>query len=569
MSEVKKFVDDLVSKAVTLEVTDGQLKIDGPVSVLNEVTCNKLRYFKPEIIDYITSQKKNSTESKKTKTCSSSTKGFPLSYTQLCFWFVNFALGETANNLSRLLFKTSVSATDVEKALFGLIKKHAIFNVSIGKVVPLQRLQKSDLSPLSVIDLRAFGSVQQNDEVAKDVTQLMQPFNLSAPPLIRYRYYQLSNNESLLVCSFPHIVLDGAAMHLFEQKMMCALTGKIETTDSVTDNGTNTLCHYILNQRRIAQNNFSAQLTFWQNSLKNFKRARFPLMYINTSDQRYIDREIVIPEAFLTQMHQCCVKKRVSMQMVIIAIICQTIKSMTSDSRFVVNSVMENRISDHEATLMAPILYLLPTPVEILDTDSFEQTLDQIKKHNKTAQDNMDIPFSIPQGILAEKRWCGINRPLALTIKAISRLLSFVMPSAKLFPSYWSDFFLTENPPFSTKCTPERNTEFRSNQNSYKNVMTDPVININLLPNTYKQIHTKEEGKGSIVSLSDKHRFLPKQALDGNWEAESIDFYMSKNSNNNLVFRITCCCLNSLGIEKVDHELQRRMSNFVALACEE
>jgi hypothetical protein len=549
--EIKYFVDDLINKAVILEVVAGQLKIDGPATVLNNTTCDKLRRFKPEIIDYIVLQQKSVVEEKTDFIAVTPNKAFPLSYTQLCFWFVYFTLGETANNLSRLLFKSPIKAEDVEKSLHNLLRKHAIFNVSIGKVVPLQRLKESALPSLDVTDLRAFESERQNDIVSDDVRHLMRPFDISAPPLVRYRYYKLTKDESLLICCFPHIVLDGAAMHLFEQDLMQALSNNSEVTKREPD----TLYHHILNQRKIGKQVYAAQLAFWQNSLADFRRAQFPVRYINQQEQRYVDREILIPETFLAQVHQCCMKERVSMQMVVITIICQSIRSITSEQRFVVNSVMENRISDDETKLMAPVLYLLPTPVDILATDSFEQTLAQIKQHNKTAQDNMDISFSVPQGIIAAKRWRGINRPLALMVKAISRVLSFIMPSAKLFPSYWSDYFLTENPPFTIKDSSQLSAGAKE--------VYDPVININLLPNTYKQTHNKVEGNNKILSLSDKNRFIPKQALDGDWEAESIDFYLSKDSKDNLIFRVTCCCLNDLGIEQVDQELQRRMTEFV------
>jgi hypothetical protein len=562
MSEVKKFVDDLIDKSVVLKVVDGQLKIDGPATVLNETTCVKLRHLKPEIIDYITLQRKLIGEVKEQAISKASAKNFPLSYTQLCFWFVYFALGETANNLSRLLFKSPVRSEDVEKALHNLISKHAIFNVSMGEIVPLQRLKKTPLSPLKVTDLQAFGSVQQNDAVAKEVVHLMRPFDLSNPPLVRYQYYQLTKDESLLVCCFPHIVLDGAAIHLFEQELMRTLSTATETKDVAYDEPY-TLYQHIVNQRVMDKHNYSEQLSFWKDSLAGFGRAQFPAMYINRGNQRYVDREILIPETFLAQLHQCCVKNRVSMQMVIVTIICQSIRNITSQTRFVVNSVMENRISDHEAKLMAPVLYLLPTPVEVLQPEDFEQTLEQVKKHNKIAQDNMDISFSVPQGILAAKRWRGINKPLALMIKLVSRILSFALPSAKLFPSYWSDYFLTANPPFVTKHTSDVNKNNKPNQTSGIAVVDDPVININLLPNTYKPIHSKTAGNVDITSLSNTNQFLPNQALDGDWEAESIDFYVSKNSNDDLVFRVTCCCLNDLGVEKVNHELQQRMSDFV------
>ncbi|MFT5757711.1 MAG: hypothetical protein ACI9LM_002447 [Alteromonadaceae bacterium] len=552
MPETKYFVDDLINKAVILEVVGGQLKIDGPASVLNDTTCDKLRRLKPKIIDYIRLQEMPAVPEKSDIIAVSPNKAFPLSYTQLCFWFVYFALGETANNLSRLMFKSRVKPADLEKALHQLVRKYTIFNVSIGELVPVQRLKASPLPPLEVTELQAFDRVQQNDMVSKDVTDLMRPFDISAPPLVRYHYYQLTKDESLLVCCFPHIVLDGAAVHLFEQELIQALSNDAEVLKSEPD----PLSHYILAQRKIAKDVYAAQLAFWQNSLAGFRRAQFPANYINQQNKRYVDREIVIPEKFLAQVQQCCVKKRVSMQMVIIAIICQTIRSITAEQRLVVNSVMENRISDDEEKLMAPILYLLPTPVEMLSADNFNHTLDQIRKHNKIAQDNMDISFSVPQGIIAAERWRGINKPLASMIKAISRMLSFLLPSAQLFPSYWSDYFLTENPPFVTKNTSQLSAGTKE--------VYDPVININLLPNTYKHTHSQTDGSNNISSLSDKDRFLPKQSLDGDWEAGSIDFYVSKDSSDKLVFRVTCCCLNDSGIEKIEQELQQRMSEFVA-----
>lgn len=540
---IEHFIYNLSQQKVFLTVNEGQLTVEGPVSVLTEEVKNTLRHRKPEIIEFLTEQTgQNNQEQNR----------FPLSHTQLCFWFVYFIMNETANNLSRLLFRTPVRSEVVEAALRSIITEHDIFQVTFGQLRPVQSTQSAMSFTLKSRDLQSLEETEQHHLVAEDVKGMMAPFDLSKAPLFRFRYYQLSETESLLVSCFPHIVLDGAAMHLFEteirKKVLASQLGSGRTVPITT----NSLRNYVNKERLKYSVHVKEQEAFWREKLTGFSWATFPKEYLCDDNARHIDREIVIPDAFLQKMREASIQHRVSMQMIIATIISQAIFDVTGQTQFVVNSVLENRVDEEEISLMAPVLYLLPTPIRMSAGISFDGILEQVKLHITDAQSHMDIPFSVPQGMLAASRWRGVNRLLAWSAKELSRSLSRLMPSAKLYPSFWADYLLIGSPPFSN-----------NHLSTKKGVISDPLININVLPNIYKNQHVRPGiNERNVESLTDKHRFIPKQALDGNWENEQIDFYVSRNGNDQIVFRITCCCLNEQGVAALEEQLNKHMDVF-------
>lgn len=540
---IENFIDNLSQQKVFLTVSEGNLTVEGPVSVLTEEVKNTLRQRKPEIIGFLTEQAGQNNQEQ---------SGFPLSYTQLCFWFVYFIMNETANNLSRLLFRTPVRSEIVEAALRSIIIEHDIFQVTFGQLRPVQTIQSAMPFTLESRDLKSLDETEQHHLVAEDVKDMMVPFDLNRAPLFRFRYYQLNETESLLVSCFPHIILDGAAMHLFEteirEKVLASQLGSGRTAPTTA----NSLRNYVNKERLKYSVHVKEQEAFWREKLKGFSWANFPKEYLCDDNARHIDREIIIPDAFLQKMREASIQRRVSMQMIIATIISQAIFDATGQTQFVVNSVLENRVDEDEISLMAPVLYLLPTPIRMSAGISFDGVLEQVKLHITDAQSHMDIPFSVPQGMIAASRWRGVNRLLAWSAKLLSRSLSRLISSAKLYPSFWSDYLLIGSPPFSNK-----------RLSTKKGAISDPVININVLPNIYKNQHVRPGiNERNVESLTDKHRFIPQQALDGNWEDEQIDFYVSRNGKDQIVFRITCCCLNEQGVAVLEKQLNKHMDVF-------
>ena len=125
-------------------------------------------------------------------------QAFPLTHGQLCFWMVHFLMGETANNLSRLLLKGPVDPGLMEKVLNGILQRHDSLRSRFGEIMPLQQTRAFEPLDMAYEDHSALTLSEQQDRIANDVRTFMAPFDLTRPPLLRVKLYRLNEREHLL-----------------------------------------------------------------------------------------------------------------------------------------------------------------------------------------------------------------------------------------------------------------------------------------------------------------------------------------------------------------------------------
>ncbi|GAA0351313.1 hypothetical protein GCM10009092_14620 [Bowmanella denitrificans] len=532
-------LDELSQRQIRVWLEGDELMVEGPEQALDNSIRDRLSQHKTQLKQFLQDEQHPLLQP---------AGSFPLSHAQLCFWFVYFMMGETANNLSRLIIHGPPQHALLERCISNIVAANDSLRVRIGSLIARQKVQTFPPFCLPFNDLRHMEEAEQEAFVQQLVSDFMRPFDLSKPPLLRSHLVQLTDNQSLLLCSFAHIILDGAGLYLFEQQLMSAYRQALTGQASVQKRPLQ-IATAVARERRAAQCSFASQSSFWQARLDGFSRTIWPLTHLaDKGPSEHFDRNVKLTQDMMQYLHELSVSSRCSIQMLLVAVVAHAVGQVTQQPRVLLNSVLENRVADGSRTLLAPCLYQLPVPLHL--GGEIEGLLEQVKKHNVEAMDKLDIPFSVPLGMVARQRWRGkYNGWLAGMIMRLSRALAKLMPVANLYPSYWADYLFTLNPPFNDPTLP---------RGYRRKKVADPIINVNMLQSVY-QPQSGEE-KQIIEVLTDKHRFLPAQALDGEWEDETINFYIVADGVEGTMFRITCSCLSPLGIDALERQLNQSLA---------
>ena len=129
-----------------------------------------------------------------------------------------------------------------------------------------------------------------------------------------------------------------------------------------------------------------------------------------------------------------------------------------------------------------------------------------------------------------------------------SRWIARLFSKSQLHPSFLADYLLMATPPNRISTLPAQGKP----QTKRLTGTPDPMINVNILQSFYKHdsgLRCEEhEGAMSAQSLSDPFMFLPAEAMDGEWEDESVNIYIVMDNDQKSYFRVTCSCLNEKGI---------------------
>lgn len=477
---------------------------------------------------------------------------YPLGYAQHCFWFVAATLGDTANNQSCIQIEGELQPALLERVLGGLVAHHPILRSAISRWAPTQRIQPVGGFDLPFADLTGETPVQAQQHV-KDVARrlLAEPFDLQRPPLLRAQLFRLQPQQHVLVLCFPHIVADGAAVHLFCQQLWqryrllargdrLPLAGQAEMPFTAL----------IASERARYRRHGSEDQRFWRRHLQGYPWATFPQCYVNQQQTHASDRYVSFPADSYERLESVARQHKVSLQMVLLALIGRVVREMTGASRFALNSVLEGRDRPGSESLMAPLLRVMPVPLDMNDAPTFPTLLAQVRERVLRAYEHIDCPWSLPVGVMAEQRWRNSPRLLTLLIRAVSGIYTALCPRAALYPRFLADFLLMEpQPPRAL---------FRRVPQSVG--VADPIININILQDAFRQKAPSGGDDSLRLSVWRQPDSEDEQEEADNWENDSINIYLTSSAEGKPVLHITCCCFNADGIEQFINLMQRELS---------
>jgi len=483
---------------------------------------------------------------------------FPLGYAQLCFWFVQFALGDTVNNLSRLMIDGDIDVRTMEKALNHMLQRHESLRASISSWNPVQRVLPYAPFDLSFTDASELDETQLGALVgAVSHTMADTPFDLERPPLLRARLVRTGAASHVMLLCFPHIVADGGAVHMFEQQLMETYR-RLAQGDTRLPGRTQTpqIADFVAWERARHALHGEGALRFWRTQLRDHPYAHFPDSLVERGTPQHCDRYAAFPDDSFERLSELARRQKATLQMCLIGVIGCAVHQVTGQQRFTVNSVLESREEEGTEALMAALLRVMPVPLTFNAGITFEQVLGDVRQRVLEAYEHKDCPWSVPVGVLAEHRWRKSPRLYTGAIRAASWLFARVFRRARLYSRFLADYLFME--PIPPRTLWPQSLRRKQGKTGRGGGVPDPVINVNMLQSVFKR-DASAGGGVRAAQLKDPTRLLMSEATSSHWEDDTINFYIVDTGRERPSIRMVCSNLNALGVEQLLDAVQNAL----------
>lgn len=478
-----------------------------------------------------------------------SNRAVPLGYTQLCFWFMYAALGETANILLHLKIDGDLSVKGLEHALDQLVRRHESLRARINAWNPVQIITEAKPFDLAFQDTSEHSEAERKALIAQASRELQtKRFDLSAPPLLRALLIRLKPRTHLLLLALPHIAADGGAAHLLQRELVTVYERYVSGHAGLGLAPALQISEFVSRERDRNRARGRVAEAFWREQLANLSYARFADRDLASGKMSRLDHHIEFPgDSFAALMRIARIHKA-TLQMCLIAVIGMAVHHVTGQRRFAINSVLESREDAATEGLMAPLLRVMPVPFECDSDTSFETALAAVRQNVIRSYEHRDCPWSLPLGVLSEQRWRASPRVLTRAIVLLSKLFTAVFRRAQLYPRFLADFLFMEPEPPKSLVAALFN---RRQPEQQPNVTAAPVINLNMLQGVFKRARPIAGQNSIAVSTLSERRVKRAELGSDTWENDSLNIYIKQAEGDKPSIWIVGCCLNEGGMARL------------------
>ncbi len=223
---IVEFLEELSEQGIELWAEDGRLRYRAPKEVLTTSILEKIKEYKPEILQLLSQHSEISDEK----------EYYPLSHGQRALWFLyKLAPDSSAYNIIYSAhLQTDINIEFLEKAFDDLVERHPILRTTylMRDDEPKQKIQKSQKIHIAVTDASTWNQQQLDDWITKEADC---PFNLETGPVFRVNLLAFPDSiplkKPILLFTIHHIAADFWSFEILIKELEILYQGyKTKTT---------------------------------------------------------------------------------------------------------------------------------------------------------------------------------------------------------------------------------------------------------------------------------------------------------------------------------------------------
>ncbi|MDQ1350780.1 MAG: hypothetical protein QG657_1082, partial [Acidobacteriota bacterium] len=214
------FIASLKKMQISIQLANGQLKINAPKGKLTPALLNELKERKEAIIDFLISSQKHLKSKYESIEPVEKKDYYVLSPAQKRLFILQQMESETTSyNMPMVIPLTKgFNRQQLETALKALIDRHESLRTSFTVIEdePVQRVHDEVDFKITDIDSDSSGNI---------IKSLMRPFDLSQAPLLRVVLIRVEPSKSMLFVDTHHIINDGVSHTILARELTELSTG--------------------------------------------------------------------------------------------------------------------------------------------------------------------------------------------------------------------------------------------------------------------------------------------------------------------------------------------------------
>lgn len=329
-------------------------------------------------------------------------KILPLSFAQERLWFLDqLEDNKTIYNLSSTLrLEGNLDILAVEKAFSTLIQRHEVLRTCFQSKngIPYQVISPKIDFKLPVIDLTSLSLNEQNKEIEKLAKQeALTPFDLTKPPLIRVKIWQLSLTIHILIITIHHIIYDGWSSGILKKELSSLYSAYIQKELNPLPDLSIQYADFAFWQKKYLQGEvLNYHLNYWKNQLKDVPfLLELPLDFPRPPQQTYQGKsiKIKISTPLTNQLRQLSKKLNVTLFMIMLSAFSILLYRYSNQKNLVIGTPIANRTLTEIEPLIGFFANTLALRVSCENNLKFTELLQQVKQTTLNAYTYQKIPF--------------------------------------------------------------------------------------------------------------------------------------------------------------------------------
>ena len=335
--------------------------------------------------------------------CSSRPESIPLAFAQEQVWF----LERLHPNMRSYRFQSVLhcrGALDngvLAVTLNQIVSRHEILRtvfVPGEDGVPRQEIREHVPFNLVVEDLRGVPNEDRQGRFEQLIDkELRRPFDLTRGPLIRWRLFQLEDEEFRLLHTEHHLLHDGWGYGVFLDELYSTYRLLSEETEVPLQAQPAQFADFALWQRAaMASGAWNDKLAYWTReladcppppSLPSDRRTNGPRTFAGAQIRRRFPHEL------WEKLGQVCAADGVTRFAWILAAFQLFIRRYTGAEDFCVGSGFANRRDPHVQKMLGMVINTLPVRARFSGVATFRDFAERTFQTLRRASDNQEVPF--------------------------------------------------------------------------------------------------------------------------------------------------------------------------------
>ncbi|AFY44045.1 non-ribosomal peptide synthetase [Nostoc sp. PCC 7107] len=326
----------------------------------------------------------------------------PLSFAQQGLWFIHQLNpnSPTYNIPIVIHFQGCVNLTVLQDSLNEIIQRHEVLRTSFTEVdgQPCQVINQTVFATLPFEDLRSLPESQRHSAAESLATEFaQQPFDLSAPSLLRVKLVQLDDTNHQLLVTLHHIIADGWSIGILIQEL-AALYEAFSTNKllPLAELPIQYQDFVYWQQQCLNCDRIQSLLAYWQQKLQ----GELPIINLPTDRPRPpvqtfkgAQAKLVLSPTLTEALKHLSRQQGVTLFMTLLTAFKILLYRYTGQTDILVGSPIANRHKAEVNSLIGLFINILVLRTDLSGDLSFQELLTRVKTTALEAYVHQDLPF--------------------------------------------------------------------------------------------------------------------------------------------------------------------------------
>ncbi|MBV9788769.1 MAG: AMP-binding protein, partial [Chloroflexi bacterium] len=330
----------------------------------------------------------------------------PLSYAQQRLWFLDqLQPGQTTYHLPLLLhLHGPLDRTALAQSLSAIVARHEVLRTTFAPAAtpdapPVQVIAPPApvALPCQIVTLAPDQNVDQLLHALVQ-TELAQPFDLQAGPLLHMRLVQWSPEDHALLLVLHHSIFDGWSESVFLRELAALYQNAVAGQSAALPELAIQYADYAVWQREWLQTTvLDQQLRYWQQQLQAVPALDLPTDYPRPAMRSGAGATVAVavPAALTAELQRLSQQLDSTLFMTLLAAWQVLLYRYSGQAEFAVGTPIAGRVRPEVEPLIGFFVNMLVLRADLRSTPSFAEVVAQARRVALEAYAQQDVPFEM------------------------------------------------------------------------------------------------------------------------------------------------------------------------------